>query len=81
MAGSHQALPAQPLFEPVEQKTRSALMAGLHHATQVALGERGAAGVTRGETRLGQDAFDLAAQRELRRRPRPVEKDGEFQAR
>lgn len=81
MAGSHQALPAQPLPEPVEQKTHGALVAGLHCATQVALGERGAAGVTRGEARLGQDAFDLAAQRELRRGERAVEEHREFQAR
>ena len=81
MAGRYETLSAQPLFQPIEQKAGGALMSRLRCSTELALGKRGAAGVASDEARPGQDAFDLAAQRELRRGMRLVEEHREFQAR
>jgi hypothetical protein len=53
----------------------------LRRSTELAFDERGTARIARAEARRGQDAFDLAAQRKLRRVLLAVEKHGEFQAR
>ena len=81
MAGGEQTLSTQPLLEPVEQEPCGALVPGLRRGAQFAFCERGALGVARAEARLGQNAFDLAAQREFRRARRAVEEHGKLQAR